>query len=128
MPKFGELQADLVALNSTLAVLDKEFQDAGVSDSFYFKKRRALIRDQEVALRELQKILESHDAGEMSSVIERVASGSKDDEIQAELENAASAGESKGWGQTVKDAISEHKGSVLDLAISAALKVAKLLI
>ena len=59
MPKFGELQADLVALNSTLAVLDKEFQDAAVSDTFYFKKRRALIRDQEVALRELQKILES---------------------------------------------------------------------
>lgn len=128
MPKFEELQADLAALSSTLGVLDKEFQDAGVSEIFYFKKRRALIREQEVALRELQTILDGHDAGEMSSVIEKVATGSKDEEIESELESAAAAGESKGWGQIVKDAISERKGSILDLAISAALKVAKLLI
>lgn len=128
MTKLTDIQAEVTALVDVLGALEKDHKDAALSDSFYYKKRQALVRDQQITLNQLKGILEDNGAPELSPVIDKLSSSAKDEEIEEELEKAQEAGEEKGWGAVLKESISEKKGSIVQLALSGALKVAQFLI
>ena len=125
MNGLDELQAELKAFSATIAIIDKQFNDGIISETFYFRRRIALVRDQEVILKKLKGILETHGAAEISSVLDKIASGVGDEEIQRELESAQEAGQAKGWGEAVKQAIDEKKGSIVQTALDAAINVTR---
>ncbi|MBA7711850.1 hypothetical protein ES703_120817 [subsurface metagenome] len=128
MEKLDEIEAELAALANAIEILDKDHKDGTVSDVFYFKRRVSLLREHELTLNKLKKILEENDAPEISSILEKVGSGAKDNEVEAELEKAKEAGEAKEWGQVFKEAVTEKKGSIVRVVLGAALRVAKFLL
>jgi len=128
MDKLDEIQAELTALSSTLELLDKDHKDGTISDVFYFKRRVSLLREHELALKKLKDILDKNNASEVSLVLDKVTSGATEEEVEEELEKAQESGESKEWGDVIKEAVSEKKGSIVQTAIAAALKVASFLL
>lgn len=128
MSDLDEIQAELTALTKTLEVIDKDHGNGTLSDSFYYKRRVSLVRDQEITLKKLMKILEENGAKEVAAVVDKVATGAPDDEIKEELNNTEQAGEDKSWGSAFKTAINEKKGSIVQVALGAALKVAKFIL
>lgn len=125
MDNLDEIQAELTALTKNIEMLDRQFNDGTLSEVFYFKRRVSLIRDQEITLKKLKDFLVNNNAQEVSFVLDKVTSGAKDTEIEEELKKAQEAGSSKGWGEAIKETIKEKKGSIVQVAIAAALKVAK---
>ena len=122
------IESNILALRKTLDTLDASFRDATIDATYYFKRRQALVRDLELANRELKQIFADHDAPEMAAVLDKAtaASGTEDDEaVQAEMDKAMEAGAKKGWGATLTEAVSEQRGSIVKTAIAASLKVAR---
>jgi len=128
MDKLDEIQAELTALSSTLELLDKDHKDGTISDVFNFKRRVSLLREHELALKKLKDILDKNNASEVSLVLDKVTSGATEEEVEEELEKAQESGEIKEWGEAIKEAVSEKKGSIVQTAIAAALKVASFLL
>jgi len=126
MGDFDLVQAKLTALTSTLDRLDKDYADGTVSETFYYKRRISMVRDCELAIKEVKSILDQNDATELSSVLDKISSGAPESEVEQDLKKAQEAGSSKGWGDAVLHAITEHKGSIISAAVSAALRVAQL--
>ncbi len=123
-----EIQAELVAFTKTIDILDKQFNDGIISETFYFKRRVSLVRDQEIIIKGLKGLLEQRGATEVSMVLDKVVSGSRDNEIEEEMKSAQEAGKAKRWGETFTQAINKEKGSIMQVALKAASKVAESLL
>lgn len=123
-----KIETEFTAFAKTIDFLDKQFDNGTISETFYFKRRKSLVRDQEIIIRDLQDILEQNDAKEVSVVLDRVKSGAKDDDIEKEMKNTQKAGNTKSWGETFTQAVNKEKGSIMQVALKAALKVAGFLL
>lgn len=130
--ELDELEAQITALTKTLDELDRSFKDGLLDASFHFRRRVALVRDHELALKSLGTILTSEGADEMSAVLIRVQGslGDKagDQAVEQALEEARESGSKKSWGHVLNNALDEHRGSIVSVAVSAALKVARFLV
>ena len=128
MNNLEEIQAELTALSKAIELIDKDHKDGTITDVFYFKRRISLLRDNELALKKLKDILDNNNASEVSSVLDKVTSGAEEEEVEKELEKAQEAGETKGWGEVIKETLRAKKGSIVRTAIDVALNVAKFLL
>jgi hypothetical protein len=128
MSYLDHIEADVIAFKSSIAKIDQDFKDQTISPQFYYSRRNAFIRDYEITIKKLENLLQENGAPEIAEVLKDVRQDGNDDVVRSRLEHAAVAGKPKGWGDTIRNALSEHKGSIIGLAISVAVKVAKTLI
>lgn len=128
MNNLNDIQAELTSFMETLDIMDKDYKDGTLSEVFYFKRRISLVRDKERTLKKLKDILNQNDAQELSLVLDKVTAGAQDEDVEKQLEKAQQEGKDKSWGVVLKEAISEKKGSIVQVALSAAMKVARFLL
>ena len=122
-------EAELKALSETLNKLDSDFKNASVDETFYYKKRQALVGEQEMNLVSLAETLEQQGAGAAASVLKKaVEAKPNEEEVKNQLIQVGQEAEQKGWGTKLVEKIKEHKGDVLDIAIKTGISVAKKLL
>lgn len=123
-----QIEAEITALNSSIAKIDKDFADQIITPQFYYSRRNAFIRDCESSIKKLENLLQENGAPEIAEALRDVREEKEEDVVRSKLELAAEAGQTKGWGESIRKALSEHKGSIIGLVVSVAVKVAKAII
>ena len=121
------LLAKLTAVEQTLNELQRQFEAAMLSETFFFRQFKALKEKNNQLLIELKPHLESKGAGSVSHVLTLALDGADEQEITKAVEVAQVESKEKGWGDAWIDALKDHQGKIADTAVMGVIKLARVI-
>ena len=122
----AETEATLKAAFDALRILDRDHDDGDVDDEHYFKRRKAMFRDQYLQLGKLKDHLSAQRAGPLAAALDSI--DQKPGIIDEKLKEAVQAGEASNWGPVANQTLEESTRTGADRALEVACKVAKLVL
>lgn len=116
------LQSRAKALDNRLKEIDALYQ-AGEEDLGRAMRLKSTIESERVQiLLALENVLEDAAPSMLTDAVQKAQDPNTEEQAKASLEQLA---QERGWSERVIDKIKNHKGDIIDLIVSVAVRVAK---
>ena len=129
------LASRIAAVEKTLNELRDQFASGGTSEVFYYKRLENLLARQHVLKQDLVRILHERNAQAVAKTFAVATSDANEEELTAaiaattaEAQGAQNESWAKAWLETVGDTLHDHRGKLIDVALTGVIAVAKSLL